>query len=544
MKTSLTDRRVRMWAGPVGLVLAIVSIWIVAIASPGAAAASGTGLAVSTCHLNAPYKHVIYIQYDNTHLSRDNPNVPSDLEQVPALKNFLTAHGTLSGDNHTPLIAHTAGDIVTALTGLYPDRNGLGVSNSYVQYEPNSGAVPTKFPSAFTYWTDPVSATDPLTEPDHRRSEEHAGAVGSVHPRRLRRRRVLARRHGAREHGAARRGTSPRCSAAARRSCSSRARASRRAQDARARTDFEGIAIHCSQADSVHGSTGLCSPQNGGVADQLPDEPGRLQRLQRPVRRDLRQPGDLEPRLVHARPAQDANGRRARQHQRSRARPSRTSTTTPRRVPVLRQRGEPGYNGAAISSQVIGDASGNSGFVSGFSPTPAQTLGYVASMQESGIPVTFAYIEDAHNNWNPPFQAFGPGEPGYVDQLKQENQAFQAFFERLAADGINDEQHAVRVHRRRGRPLRRAVADEPRLRRRQHSVHLPGGRRRRADGAGQRRAEEGDGRHDSVRRSTSTTRRTSTFDGPAGVDSAARPERPAGAPARAGSRRADADQRR
>jgi hypothetical protein len=39
-----------------------------------------------------------------------------------------------------------------------------------------------------------------------------------------------------------------------------------------ASTDFEGIAIHCAQADSS--STGLCSPQNGGVADRLPGEPG------------------------------------------------------------------------------------------------------------------------------------------------------------------------------------------------------------------------------------------------------------------------------
>ena len=30
-------------------------------------------------------KHVIYIQFDNTHFSRTNPNVPSDIEQMPAL---------------------------------------------------------------------------------------------------------------------------------------------------------------------------------------------------------------------------------------------------------------------------------------------------------------------------------------------------------------------------------------------------------------------------------------------------------------------------
>jgi len=30
-------------------------------------------------------EHVIYIQFDNTHLRRDLPNVPSDLEQMPHL---------------------------------------------------------------------------------------------------------------------------------------------------------------------------------------------------------------------------------------------------------------------------------------------------------------------------------------------------------------------------------------------------------------------------------------------------------------------------
>ena len=78
------------------------------------APAAAPGLASASCQLAGPYKHVIYIQYDNTHLSRDNPNVPSDLEQVAALKSFLADNGTLSSDEHTPLIAHTAGDIVAA----------------------------------------------------------------------------------------------------------------------------------------------------------------------------------------------------------------------------------------------------------------------------------------------------------------------------------------------------------------------------------------------------------------------------------------------
>src|SRR6266849_3798296 len=42
----------------------------------------------SGCQLhsaNGVIQHVIYIQFDNTHFTRDNPNVPSDLEQMPNL---------------------------------------------------------------------------------------------------------------------------------------------------------------------------------------------------------------------------------------------------------------------------------------------------------------------------------------------------------------------------------------------------------------------------------------------------------------------------
>jgi hypothetical protein len=54
MKTSLTRGRARIPAGSVALALAIGSMWIIAIASPGAAVASGAGLSTSTCHLAAP----------------------------------------------------------------------------------------------------------------------------------------------------------------------------------------------------------------------------------------------------------------------------------------------------------------------------------------------------------------------------------------------------------------------------------------------------------------------------------------------------------
>jgi len=63
------------------------------------------------------------------------------------------------------------------------------------------------------------------------------------------------------------------------------------------------------------------------------------------------------------------------------------------------------------------------------------SLGYVAAMQEHGVPVTYAYISDAHDQ-HPSGPAFGPGQAGYVATLKAYDDAFDKFFTRLAADGI------------------------------------------------------------------------------------------------------------
>src|SRR5215467_3545300 len=107
----------------------------------------------ASCHLQSPgnkIKRVIYLQFDNVHLRRDNPNVPSDLEQMPHLLNFLLENGTVSGNHFTPLISHTAQDIVTSLTGLYGNRFGWGVANSYGFFRPD-GSV--GFQSSFLYWT-------------------------------------------------------------------------------------------------------------------------------------------------------------------------------------------------------------------------------------------------------------------------------------------------------------------------------------------------------------------------------------------------------
>src|SRR5260221_13012865 len=64
----------------------------------------------STCGLAPGVQHVVSITFDNVHFFRDNPSVPSDLEQMPHLLSFLESNGTLLSNMHTPLIAHTAED--------------------------------------------------------------------------------------------------------------------------------------------------------------------------------------------------------------------------------------------------------------------------------------------------------------------------------------------------------------------------------------------------------------------------------------------------
>jgi arylsulfatase A-like enzyme len=106
--------------------------------------------ASAACQLGNKIKHVVYLQFDNVHLRRDNPNVPSDLEQMPHLLNFLQDNGTVSGNHFTPLISHTANDIVTSLTGVYGDRFGWSIANSYGFFR-SDGSV--GFQSSFLYWS-------------------------------------------------------------------------------------------------------------------------------------------------------------------------------------------------------------------------------------------------------------------------------------------------------------------------------------------------------------------------------------------------------
>src|SRR6266849_75521 len=152
-------RLTRLWRQPftfVVLTTTLLAVVLGFVASPAARTHAASG-----CQLNSAkgnIQHVINIQFDNTHFTRDNPNVPSDLEQMPNLLNFIENNGVLLTNHHTPLISHTATDILTSLTGVYGDNHGVPVSNSFRYFNPNGTS---NLGVSFAYWTSPLF--DPTT---------------------------------------------------------------------------------------------------------------------------------------------------------------------------------------------------------------------------------------------------------------------------------------------------------------------------------------------------------------------------------------------
>ena len=159
-------RRLAVRAAAVTGCASLLSALAVASATPGSASTAKplvpavpvTRLdqAGGSCHLGNGVKHVIELTFDNVHFFRDNPNVPSDLQMMPSLLHFLEDNGTFASNNHTPLIAHTADDLLTTFTGLYGDRAGMPVSNSYRTFNPDGTTDPA---GSFAYWTDPIFDT-------------------------------------------------------------------------------------------------------------------------------------------------------------------------------------------------------------------------------------------------------------------------------------------------------------------------------------------------------------------------------------------------
>jgi hypothetical protein len=325
-------------------------------------------------------KHVIYLQFDNVHYNRDNPNVPSDLQQMPNLLNFITGHGTLITHEHTPLIAHTADDIVTSESGLYGSDQGIPVANEFRYYTP-SGSTDTA--GSFAAWDDPIVDYDTSnSKPVGDSTPTMVGQNGRMAPAPW----VPYTRAGCNYGSVAAANTdlentvpdvplmfganSPEAREAENPNLQNKAAA-----------DFEGLLIHC-----AHGSA-VCAA-HGGRPDRLPDETGGYHGYQALYGNKF-----VQPAISPSGPVRNLNG------------------------------------------QVMQDSSGDIGFPGYNGMIGANALAYTLDMQTHGVPVTMTYLSDLHESWktgNP----FGPGQAAYVRQARLENAAFGKFFTGLAAHGI------------------------------------------------------------------------------------------------------------
>src|SRR5881392_1105908 len=156
------NRTRRLWRSPITRLVTMAAVLVMLLGFAGYTSRTTTHAAGNNaCQLDSAQgniKHVIYVQFDNTHFTRDNLNVTSDLEQMPHLLSFIEGNGVLLSNHHTPLIAHTATDILTSLTGVYGDRHGVPVSNSFRYFNPDGTS---NLGVSFAYWTDPIF--DPTT---------------------------------------------------------------------------------------------------------------------------------------------------------------------------------------------------------------------------------------------------------------------------------------------------------------------------------------------------------------------------------------------
>lgn len=328
----------------------------------------------ASCHLGNKIKHVVFLTFDNVHLRRDNPNVPSDLEQMPNLLNFLQDNGTVSGNHYTPLISHTAQDIVSALTGLYGDRFGYTVANSYGFFRPD-GSV--GFQSSFLYWTG-LSADGNVQminekgkiAPAPWAPFTRAGCdVGGFSTANIEFESIPGDVNTV--FGA----SSPEGQEAA-------------TNKTLATADFEGIAIHCAQ-----GAGSTCSRNSAhSKPDILPDEPGGYVGFNALYGNKY-----VAPAIVGGPVVLDMDGN-----------------------PVADSHGNPGFPGFDPT------ASQSLGYVAAMLEAGVPVVYfYIADAHDNELGPSLSSES-----------TFGPGEAPYVQQLKVYDAAFGKFFARLAADGI------------------------------------------------------------------------------------------------------------
>ena len=385
-------------------------------------------VAGADCNLGNGITHVIHITFDNVHFFRDNPNVPSDLEQMPNLRNFLEQNGTVLSNMHTGLIAHTAEDSIAIYTGLYGDRHGMPLSNSYKSYHPDGT---TEIDGSFVYWTSPVynsvaqtasafdlspsmvyspivpaanNAPNTITPAPWVPFTRAGCSVGDFSTANMVLENVgldIPTVFGANSPEAMQLAADP-----------------DRFKDPET-ADYVGVAVHCAQGDAVCANAmaqkfGQTGPSPSASADLLVDEPGGYNGFQ-----GLFGHRYVAPQLGAGTPNVSHNG-----------------------YAVTNAAG----NLVALDGHEIRNSFANQPGFPGFSPLANETLAYLADMQEAGIPVTYGYISDLHER-KPGTSgcttagagsgfALGPGDACYVANAKAYDQAFGTFFQRLAAAGI------------------------------------------------------------------------------------------------------------
>ncbi|TWE11857.1 hypothetical protein [Rudaeicoccus suwonensis] len=336
----------------------------------------------TNCQLANGIKHVVQVDFDNVHLTRDNPNVASDLEQMPALLNFMKSQGVLMTNTHDDLV-HTGTNMISDMTGLYPDRDAITQSNSGDYYDPSGATHPD---SSFAYWTDSVydpsgGMTDQRYNMDYLPSRTQAapkksinvpapwvpfteagcnvGEVGSPNTVLENTTSDVTKVFGAGSPQAAEAATNP----------------------TKAQADMVGFAVHCAKTSR------LCA---SGETDALPDEPGGYAGY-----KALFGAAQIQPVISPSGPVRSTDGK------------------------------------------IIADPTGNPGFPGFDSETPNNSLGYGAQMLEHGVQDVNIYVSDAHGDHTAANTGdMGPGQQTFTQQLASYNAAFATFFARLKKDGI------------------------------------------------------------------------------------------------------------
>jgi hypothetical protein len=428
----------RRLAAAAASVALIGGLCVVSVTTPGLASTrdathlSQAAIDDSTCHLAHGIKHIVQIGFDNVHFFRDNPNVPSDLQLLPNLLNFIEHNGTLLSNNHTPLIAHTGDDLLTTATGIYGDRHGDPISNAYQVYNPDGT---TDSADVFAYWNDPIddtssppnahhdtnpnlvysptppATTRPAVKPDtitpapwvpYTEAGCNVGEIATVNQELENPSPDLAEVFGPHSPEVKQLNADP-----------------DPYKDPEV-ADYIGLAVHCAKgnafcADAEAVKYGEKTKSHTAVADRLPDQPGGYAGYQALFGNKY-----IAPQLGAGKPdVKNAHG----------------YLITDKAGNLVDLDGNQ-MNGAYLTDYP--------GFPGYDSINAAQSLAYAADMLESGVPVVNIYMADLHGNQYIPGMkacasapdALGSGSQCYLDQAAYYNHAFGVFFGRLAKDGI------------------------------------------------------------------------------------------------------------